>query len=273
MTKKTQRSLNFPDMDSSSLTATTTQLELLDAPTVYYTPEAWETMWYVINKCEKEVGWLGLVEQDEEDNSYLITEIFIPEQLVHGAETDITAETLGKLANYLEIKGKDSSQLRYWGHSHVNMGVSPSMPDELQVDDYLEHADWFIRSIHNKRGQSKVDVYSTTENVVFQCVHSDVLSTTLDEERMAEIDKILKANVKDAPKVVVVPKRTPRSQQPTRVNGNGYNYNGHGYGYGEDDFGMGFNTVESHETAMAEILENEQQLTEEETDPFFVREN
>ncbi len=294
MAKKKQRSLNFPDMDSSSLVATTTPLDVTEAPTVYYTHEAWEMMWYVINKCTQEVGWLGLVERDEENNSFLITEIFVPEQLVHGAETDISAEALGKLANDLELAGKDSSQLRYWGHSHVNMGVSPSLTDEMQIDDYLEHADWFIRSIQNKRGESKVDVYDTEENAVFQCVDSDVLSVTLDEERIAEIDMILTNNVKRAP----LPKATIAKRSPRQFDnyGDGFGYgHGHGYGYGGgggdgdvarakydtySDVGKnvvayndnraadsGYNTIETHEEAMARMLE------EEEKDPFHFREN
>lgn len=170
-------------------------------PTVFYTDEAWESLWYIINKSKKEVGWLGLVDIFD-DGDYLITDIYIPPQEVDAANTDIAPEAMATLAMQIIDEGKDPSKLRYWGHSHVNMGVSPSHTDEKQVDEYLETADMFIRGIYNKRGESKVDVYDKNKNYIFQCVTNTVYTEPLTKQQEKEIDRLLKENVTElVPKI------------------------------------------------------------------------
>lgn len=171
-------------------------------PVVYYAPGVKEQIDYIIKKCADEVGWLGLVEKHPEKMEFTITEIFVPEQEVHGSETDISAETMGKLAHQLIEQDKDVGQLYYWGHSHVNMGVSPSAQDEQQVAEYLEHCRWFIRGIYNKAGLNKVDVYDAQRGIVFQCVTNEKKNLGLSDEVVATLDTNLAANVKKAPPIV-----------------------------------------------------------------------
>lgn len=162
------------------------------APSVYYTPKAWTKIKRAIEACSKEVGWLGLVEVIE-DGNYLITDIFIPKQTVTGTETDIDAEDMADLAMSLE----EPEKLLYWGHSHVNMGVGPSGQDEQQTAEYLEHADFFIRGIYNKKGDSKVDVFDMKENLVYQKVRNVVKLDALSPEESEAFEKELSDNVKE----------------------------------------------------------------------------
>lgn len=140
-----------------------------DPPSVYYTPTAWHKIWAAVQVAQQEVGWLGLVDKLD-DTTYLVTDIFVPRQEVSPATTDIEPDAVAELVEHLITIGEDPSKLRYWGHSHVLMNVTPSMTDEEQVEEYLEDVDWFIRGIYNKRGQAKVDVYDVKNNLLHQCV-------------------------------------------------------------------------------------------------------
>ena len=176
-----------------SASITTLQNETHVVPRVFYAPGVWERIQYLVSKCTKEVGWLGLVEKI--NNDYLITEIFVPEQTVTGAETDISSTAMAALAMQLLRENKDPSKLRYWGHSHVNMSVSPSTTDENQVAEYLETCNYFIRGIYNKSNASKVDVYDRDRGVAYQCVAES--NCYLTQEVIAELDKMIADNVKE----------------------------------------------------------------------------
>lgn len=186
-------------VNTSSTTKTVSILRRntdLTEPKVFYAPGIYERIQYIVNKCTEEVGWLGLVEKI--DNDYLITKLYIPEQLVHGAETDISTAAMSALVmEILNTEGDEAiSKLRYWGHSHVNMTVSPSSTDEKQVAEYLENCDYFIRGIYNKRDDSKVDVYDKNRGLAFQCVTAS--SCYLNKSVTDELDALLLANVKRA---------------------------------------------------------------------------
>ncbi|MGD9382357.1 MAG: hypothetical protein PVI03_07925 [Candidatus Thorarchaeota archaeon] len=179
-------------VQAGSLTAKTSPIlpvEATHTPTVFYTPKAWTKIRRAVDKCTKEVGWLGIVERQGDD--YLIEDIFIPKQTVSHTETDIDAEDMVDLVMSLE----EPDKLLYWGHSHVNMGVSPSGQDEQQTAEYLEHADFFIRGIYNKKGEAKVDVFDMKLGLVFQKVSTKILYNALTEEEEKAFEAELNKNV------------------------------------------------------------------------------
>lgn len=204
--------------NSSSKTKRTSQIyrrgeqpKITAAPSVYYTEQAHRVIQMLVQKCTQEVGWLGLVETIGSD--YLITDIYVPEQTVSAAETDIDSEAMMDLYNELIADGKDTNKLFYWGHSHVNMGVGPSLQDENQVDEYLESMPLFIRGIYNKHGESKVDVYDVEKGLVYECVDNEVLRDG-DDELEAAVDALIKKNVKTRVYKNNWPLVTPPRQKP-----------------------------------------------------------
>ena len=150
-------------------------------PTIYFTREAWVKQCHLVAKCPMEVGWFALVDYDETDNSFTITELVIPNQEVTHAETDIGKEDLADAAMELIEAGKDTGKMYAWFHSHVDMGVSPSAQDEYQVEDFLEDLDdqpevpAFIRGIQNKKGDLKLDVYYIQHGIAYQNVNYGVI--------------------------------------------------------------------------------------------------
>ena len=184
---------------ATSLNPTTTPIGQVKAPIVYYTQEAWYTLSKYVELCSGEVGWLGTVDVLE-SGDYLIDKVYLLEQTVTGATTDIESDAVANLAVSLEEQGIDSSRLRYWGHSHVNMQVSPSGTDEDQLQEYLDNGcNYFIRGIYNKKGDAKVDVFDQDKGVVFQACQNKLQIDGFGDEWVAQI----KAEIKDKVKAPV----------------------------------------------------------------------
>lgn len=164
-------------------------------PMVFFSIEAQRTIDYIVDQSPDEIAWLGLVEEVED--GYLVQKIVIPEQEVSGTTVDISAEAMGRLVNELMDEGLDPSLLRYHGHSHVNMAVHPSTTDQDHISEYLEGVDWFIRSIHNKKGDRRVDVFEKFNQRVVNNADSEIWELRLPDEHFDQIDLWLKERVKE----------------------------------------------------------------------------
>ncbi len=165
-------------------------------PTVSYTPKVFQMMKHIIAECDKEVGWMALVETINE-SKFLITEIFVPKQTVHSAETDIDIDAIDILMNRLIDEDKDPSKLMAWYHSHANMPVTPSPQDEDEVAEFLKAYPIFIRGIMNKHGAAKVDVYYRDHGIAYTNVPTQVQFTPMTTETKTTLNKTLKENVID----------------------------------------------------------------------------
>jgi len=191
---KTHR--NTMTVEAKSMTAVSTALvkrAVAAPPTVFYSHKVNAQIRHLVDTAPGEISWVGLVSRI--GIHFMVDEIFVPEQTVGATFTDITPSGLAKIALLLDDRGMDTSNLIYWGHSHVNMGVSPSGTDEEQVEEFLEHNNIFIRGIYNKRRESKVDVFLKEDNIVHQCVSNGTMVYTLSPEELATIDSVVKDNV------------------------------------------------------------------------------
>lgn len=167
------------------------------SPIVQFTPQVKAIIDYIVANNRQEVGWLGTVKR--EGNLFLINNVFIPEQEVSSVETLIDHNAMTALWEEIFSAGGDPGELYYWGHSHVNMGVSPSGQDEYQVRRFLRGCPIFLRSIHNKAGAIKMDVYDMENRVVSQCVPTSV-AYGLEDTECKHLDTLIKQNVKQAVK-------------------------------------------------------------------------
>lgn len=140
-------------------------------PTITISPDALIKMQIYVENCSEEVGWLGTAYKDEGENNIHISDVFLFDQEVHSTTTEITPEGLSTFAEKIleEADGMDIwNNLKVWGHSHVNMSVSPSGQDDNQMSTFADGGhDWFIRIIANKKGDMRVDFYSYELGVYF----------------------------------------------------------------------------------------------------------
>jgi hypothetical protein len=142
-------------------------------PMIYIAPIALDKMALYVQGCDKEIGWLGYVTR--EDNYFIIRDVYLFKQEVNATTCEISPEGLSDFAmDVLTNQGDNGMEiinnLRLWGHSHVNMGVSPSGQDDTQILTFREGNPWFIRVIANKLGEMEFSVYDFEQGIKFKNV-------------------------------------------------------------------------------------------------------
>lgn len=176
----------FPD---GKVTFTKTLGTLNRKARVLFKELAWLKMQTLIREFDKEVAWHGVACRGDEPDTYYITDILVYPQEVTGAT--VTTDQ-GKYQMWLMGHDDDIfNNIRMQGHSHVNMGVSPSSVDTSLYDRLLEQLDddmFYIFMIWNKRKDRMVKIYDLKTNVLFET--EDVsIEVVADEDG---IEKFLK---------------------------------------------------------------------------------
>lgn len=140
-----------------------------------FSMEAFSKIWYLVGTCDKEVGWHGTAHRGDEKYEYVVDDIFVYPQVVTGATVTTDQE---KYQNWLmSLDDETFNNLRYQGHSHVNMGVSPSSVDKSlysRLLDQLEDDMFYIFEIINKKGDETFIIYDYKENIIFETDDIDV---------------------------------------------------------------------------------------------------
>ncbi len=138
--------------------------------TVFFTREAWSKMQALVSNFDKEVAWHGVATrgEDESKDEYFITDILVYPQEVTGATVNTDQE---KYEMWLMSHDDDVfNNIRMQGHSHVNMGVTPSSVDTAFYDRILEQLDdamFYIFMIWNKKKDKTVKIYDLKKNILF----------------------------------------------------------------------------------------------------------
>lgn len=139
-------------------------------PTIIIGRLAIEKMKAFIEYCDKEIGWLGTATLS--GNTVFIEDMFLFEQEAHATTCEINEKAVAKW--YEDILGTHENgvdivnTMRVWGHSHVNMGASPSGQDDTQFKELAKNVDdFFIRIIGNKKGEMRLDYYDVTTGIIY----------------------------------------------------------------------------------------------------------
>jgi hypothetical protein len=157
-----------------------TAVKMMDdiVPSIIMSEVAWKKMELYVDLVSTEIGWLGTIKKQEDD--YYIEDVFLLEQMVHSANTTITADGLNNLIMELLNNGNSDAidHLKFWGHSHVHMDVEPSAQDEETLEEMKSDndPDFYLRGIFNKRRDIKFTLYDYSNRLVF-----DNLSYSIEE--------------------------------------------------------------------------------------------
>lgn len=144
-----------------------TEQNHLEEPKVYITAEAYTKMRKLVDDTTTEIGWYGIVEEHEDINSYLIKDIIVYPQTVTGATCEQDDDKMFDFE--MSLTDEQVNHKRFHGHSHVNMGVTPSGVDENFYLDLLSQVtDYFIITIQNKRGDATIRFYDVRNNIVYE---------------------------------------------------------------------------------------------------------
>lgn len=187
--------------------------------TIHITLEAWRKMHALIEKCDKEVAWHGVVtkEKTKEGATYTVSDVLLFPQTVTAATvtSDETEYSLWLAQQPNEVFNK----LRFHGHSHVNMGAHPSGVDlQYQADMLKNLNDFYIFAIFNKAGKNWATIYDVEDNIVYEDedITLEVEEDTVETWVTAEIKSKVSTPVR--PSTVYTKKETPGTRSLAETN-------------------------------------------------------
>lgn len=188
-----------------------------------FTEIAWLKMQALVREYDKEVAWHGIAKRgtNPDKDEYIISDIVVYPQEVSGATVTTDQE---EYQNWLfQLDDEVFNNLRMQGHSHVNMGVSPSAVDTTLYESLLAQLDdtmFYIFLIWNKRGDKMVKIYDLAKNILFET--ADVKVSIIDDGSGVEaLLRDAKAKVKE---------RTYSYSSSTSYGGSGVTGYGSNYG-------------------------------------------
>lgn len=161
--------------------------EEITKPVIYFSMESWIKMQQLVKHCDKEIAWQATVEkrkykgkEDSKDFYYYIKQVFVYPQTVTATFVDVNE---AKYADWsMKLDEETYNSLRFQGHSHVNMGTTPSATDLNTYQNFLEQLskdDFYIFFILNKRGDFTLLLYDYAQDIIFETkdCYIDVLTS------------------------------------------------------------------------------------------------
>ena len=134
---------------------------------VVFSNLAFTKILYLVMLFDDEVAWHGTVERD--GDTFYITDIMVYPQEVTGATVNTDQE---KYTQWLyEFDDETFNSIRFQGHSHVNMAVSPSSTDlnhQESILTQLSGEDFYIFLIINKKMQMFLRVFDLASNTIYE---------------------------------------------------------------------------------------------------------
>lgn len=161
---------------------------------VVFRPNAYVKMLVLLKHFDSEVAWHGTVERRGKD-TFIITDIVVYPQTVTGSTVNTDQEEYQKWLMALDDDYFNS--MRMQGHSHVNMGTSPSGVDtnhQQQILSQLKDTDYYIFMVYNKRAEHTIKIYDYPNNVMYE--DKDIVVSVADdgfdaEEFLVASDKVV----------------------------------------------------------------------------------
>jgi hypothetical protein len=168
-------------------------------PIIYFSTDAWLKMNALVQSSDKELAWQATVEkrkfkgkEDTDDFFYYIDQVFVYPQEV--TPTFVDTDEVQYTEWSLQLPDETFNKLRFQGHSHVNMGTTPSGTDQNTYQNFLDQLDendFYIFMILNKRQEFTVLVYDYTQGIIFETkdCYIDILTKTGGLNRWLEENK------------------------------------------------------------------------------------
>lgn len=161
--------------------------------TITFSPLAEEKMQALIETAKTEVGWNGIVERISEKDFYIKDILMFPQEVTGSTvETDDTEFT-----NWLteQVMNDTINSIRFHGHSHVYMGVTPSVTDTTYQNQILKDIkDFYIFGIFNKKGDFWLNIFDVQNNNLYEKDDIDYYYERTEAKKWAEesIEKYVK---------------------------------------------------------------------------------
>jgi len=142
---------------------------------VWLTPEAYKKIVALVTGFSDEVGWHGTVSRSGE-NEFTIEDVFVYPQEV--TSSTVVTDQFAYTEWLYELEDDTFNKIRMQGHSHVNMGVSPSGVDDKhrqKILNQLEPDMFYIFMIWNKSLNVHTLIYDMEKNILYENKDVDVM--------------------------------------------------------------------------------------------------
>lgn len=134
---------------------------------ILYSKKAWMKVALLVGNRNQEVGWHGVVRRSKKPDKFIVDDILVFPQSVTATSVTPNTEDYTNWQDSLDVETFNS--IRMHGHSHVNMGVSPSSTDKRYRSDLLTAIDdFYIFQIFNKKGRVSSQVYDVLGGVLYE---------------------------------------------------------------------------------------------------------
>ena len=153
---------------------------------IFFTPMAYEKMVSLIKSFDIEVAWHGVGKRMEDvtgrESDFLISDILVYPQTVTSTTVEMDE---GDYAKWImdNIEDERFNNIIMQGHSHVNMGTSPSGVDLQHQESILGQLTddmFYIFLIWNKKLETNTRIYDLANNIFYD--DSDISYHILGEE-------------------------------------------------------------------------------------------
>lgn len=163
-------------------------------------PTVKKKMDLLVKLSDKELAWHGFIDRKSESEFFWYDIILYPQYVTAATVTSEADEYAQWIIKQMEFDNFEDMRLH--GHSHVNMGCTPSTVDtnyrkELIVN--LTSEDYYIFIIVNKRGDYHVEIYDFKSGILFETSDITVIiGTPKDiEEAATWAETVIKNNIKE----------------------------------------------------------------------------
>ena len=127
--------------------------------TLYIDPTVLKKIMYYTQAADGEVSGLGTILKDERGR-HVVNKVFLLEQEASGADTELKPEAISTLMVDMMKKNEDPAALKFWFHSHANMGVFWSGTDDSCAETLSK--EYAFSLVVNKSGERRcrLDLYN-----------------------------------------------------------------------------------------------------------------
>lgn len=166
-------------------------------PRLFIPRKVHQKIMHFVSKCDLEVSGMGLCSYVADGNYFWVRDVYLLEQEVGSAHTDIDAKALGKL-EYECLRDKREGDLNFWWHSHVNMNVFWSGQDTETITNIGKNG-YCLATVFNKRGEmrSAVSFASQFGTMLVDELETKVYDAEPSKSDLEQWDAEIKAKVRE----------------------------------------------------------------------------
>ena len=215
-----------------------------DKASVVFSAIAFAKMTMLIQEFSSEVAWHGVAYRDEKERSkFYIEDILVYPQEVTGSTVN-TDQDAYQTWLYTH-DDRVFNNIRMQGHSHVNMGTTPSSVDLAHQEGILSQIDddmFYIFMIWNKKFERNVKIFDMANNTLYETGDVDVYigGEGCDLNAFIKDAKgLVKSKTYQYGKYQHSVKQTDSKKDKPEIgnSGNGYNYGSWYDDYADDRYG------------------------------------